>query len=162
MKSLGPDLVYFGGMYPEGALLVRQAKSLGLAAKWLGPDGLYVPAFIDLAGENAEGVYCTFVGTDVGRINTARDFLKAYTARFGQIGPYGAYAYDAANIIINAIRLAGKSDRAAVLAEVRRTKDFPGIAGKIGFDAHGDTTLRLIGVFQVKSRRFVYVGQAKK
>ena len=162
IKALAPDLVYFGGMYPEGALLVKQAKALGLPARWLGPDGLYVPAFIEIAGKDGEGVYCTFVGTDINKLPSARDFVKTFTARFGQTGPYCAYAYDAANIVIEAIRRAGRKDRRAVLAEVAKTKDFPGIVGTVNFDAYGDTSLRLIGVFQVKNGAFSYVGPAKQ
>lgn len=162
VKALAPDLIYFGGMYPEGALLVKQAKSLGLETKWLAPDGLYVTTFIELAQEDAEGVYCTFFGADVNKMDSAKDFIETYKNRFGQMGPYGAYAYDAANIIIEAIRRTGKKDRQAILAEVRNTKDFSGIIGVTNFDEKGDTTLRLIGVFLVNNRVFEYVGPAKE
>lgn len=163
IKGLGPDLIFFGGMYPEGALLVRQAKSLGLSPRWLGGDGLYVRAFIDLAKEDAEGVYCTFIGADVSSMESASHYLETYTARFGQErGPYSAYAYDAANIIIDAIRKAGKKDRLAVLAQARATKDFPGVVGPTSFDQKGDSSVQLIGVFQVRNQAFEYAGAAKE
>jgi len=162
IKALGPDLIFFGGMYPEGALLVRQAKGLGLKAKWLGPDGLYVPAFIDLAKDAAEGVCCTFVGADVSGVDSAREFLNAYTKKYGTIGPFAPHAYDAARIVIDAVRRAGKVDRKAVLEEVRRTNDFPGVLGRMGFDGNGDTTLRLISVFEVRNGRFRYLGPARQ
>ena len=163
IKALAPDLIFFGGMYPEGALLVRQAKALGLSVKWMGGDGLYVKAFIDLAKEDAEGVYCTFIGADVGSMAGAKHYIETYTTRFGQErGPYSAYAYDAANIIIDATRKTGKLDRQAILAQVKATKDFPGIVGVTNFDAKGDSTIGLIGVFRVKNQAFEYIGPAKK
>ena len=163
IKGLSPDLIFFGGMYPEGALLVRQAKSLGLSSQWLGGDGIYVNSFIDLAKEDAEGVYCTFIGADVSSMESAKHYLETYTARFGrQRGPYSAYAYDAANIIIEAIRKAGKKDRSAVLAQVRATKDFPGVVGLTSFDQKGDSSIQLIGVFQVRNQAFEYAGPAKE
>jgi branched-chain amino acid transport system substrate-binding protein len=162
IKALSPDLIFFGGMYPEGALLVRQAKSLGLQARWLAPDGLYVTTFIDLAQEDAEGVYCTFFGADLSKLDRAKEYMETYKTRFGQMGPYSAYVYDAANIVIEAIRKAGKKDRQAVLAQVRQTKDFPGIIGVTNFDEKGDTTLRFIGVFKVNNRAFEYVGPAQE
>lgn len=162
IKGHEPDLVYFGGMYPEGALLVRQAQALGLTARWMGPDGLYVNTFIELAKEDAEGVYCTFVGADVNKMAKAKEYIETYTARYGQMGPYSAYAYDAANIVIEAIRKAGKKNRQSVLDELRRLRDFPGVVGVTNFDEKGDTTLRLIGVFQVRNGAFEYVGPAKE
>ncbi len=162
IKGLNPELIFFGGMYPEGALLVRQAKALGLNAKWLGGDGLYVNSFIDLGKEDAEGVYCTFIGADVSSMAGARHYIETYNSRFGrERGPYSAYAYDAANIIIDAIRKAGKTERQAILAQVKATKDFPGIVGATNFDAKGDSTIGLIGVFRVKNQAFEYVGSAK-
>ena len=179
IKALNPEVIFFGGMYPEGALLVRQSKALGLSAEWLGGDGIYVPAFIDLAKEDAEGVYCTFIGADVRSMASAKHYIETYNTRFGQErGPYSAYAYDAANIIIDAIHRAGKIDtstslsingersrtidRQAILAQVKRTKDFPGIVGVTNFDAKGDSTIGLIGVFRVKNQAFEYVGSAKE
>ncbi|OGX23313.1 MAG: hypothetical protein A3J51_03515 [Omnitrophica WOR_2 bacterium RIFCSPHIGHO2_02_FULL_45_21] len=164
IKALAPDLIFFGGMYPEGALLLRQARSLGLIAQWLGGDGIYVSAFIDLAKEDAEGVYCTFIGADVSSLASAKNYLETYNSRFGRqhIGPYSAYAYDAANIIIEAIRKAAKKDRQAVLAQVRATKDFPGVVGLTNFDEKGDSTIGFIGVFRVKNSAFEYVGPAKQ
>jgi branched-chain amino acid transport system substrate-binding protein len=164
IKALSPDLIFFGGMYPEGALLVRQARSLGLDAQWLGGDGIYVSAFIDLAKEDAEGVYCTFIGADVSSLASAKNYIETYNGRFGQphMGPYSAYAYDAANIIIEAIRKAAKKDRNAILAQVRATKDFPGVVGVTNFDQKGDSAIQLIGVFRVKNSAFKYAGPAKQ
>ncbi|HLD41118.1 MAG TPA: branched-chain amino acid ABC transporter substrate-binding protein [Candidatus Omnitrophota bacterium] len=163
IKGLSPDLIFFGGMYPEGALLVRQAKNLGLSSQWLGGDGIYVNSFIDLAKEDAEGIYCTFIGADVSSMESAKHYLETYTARFGrQRGPYSAYAYDAANIIIEAIRKAGKKDRSAVLAQVRATKDFPGVVGLTSFDQKGDSSIQLICVFQVRNQAFIYAVPAKE
>ena len=162
IKALNPEIIFFGGMYPEGALLVRQAQALGLSAEWLGGDGLYVTSFIDLAKEDAEGVYCTFIGADVSAMASAKHYIETYNTRFGQErGPYSAYAYDAANIIIDAIRRTGKIDRQAILLQVKATKDFPGIVGVTNFDEKGDSTIGLIGVFRVKNQAFEYVGSAK-
>jgi len=94
---------------------------------------------------------------------SAKHYIETYNSRFGQErGPYSAYAYDASNIIIDAIRKTGKIDRQAILAQVKATKDFPGVVGVTNFDAKGDSTIGLIGVFRVKNQAFEYVGPAKK
>ena len=161
IKSLAPDLLYFAGMFPEGALLIKQRGDVGLGGLFMGGDGLFDPALIDLAGPKvAEGAYLTTIGSDIHQIPTARDFLQKYEARFGPVGAYSSYAYEAASIAVWAIRTAGKKDRAAVLAAMKTLKDYPGIFGIQNFDAKGDSLIRDIGIFTVRDGRFVFVKTA--
>lgn len=162
IKPLNPDLIYYGGVYPEGALLARQAKSLSLETPFMGGDGLATPLFIELAGaENAEGTYATMVGGDMNVLPSARNFVKAFKAKYGEVGQWSAYSYDSANIIIEAIRKAGVKDRAAVLKAMREIPKFTGVAGEVVFDAKGDNEIQFIGVFRVKSGKLVYLGPAE-
>ena len=161
VKSLHPDLVYFAGMFPEGALLIKQRYELGLRGYFMGGDGLFDPVLIDLAGPKvAEGVYLTTIGSDIHRISTAQAFVKAYEATHGPIGAYSAYAYEAANIVIWAIQHAGHKDRQAVLAAMKTLKDYPGIFGTQNFDEKGDSLIRDIGLFTVKDGKFVFLKTA--
>ncbi len=161
IKSLNPDLVYFAGMFPEGALLIKQRTQVGLSSRFMGGDGLFDPVLIDLATpQAAEGVYLTTIGSDIHQILTAQSFVKAYEARFGPIGAYSSYAYEAASIAIWAIRTAGVKDRAAVLAAMKTLRDYPGIFGPQNFDAKGDSLIRDIGIFTVKDGRFAFVKTA--
>ncbi len=158
IKSLNPDLVYFAGMFPEGALLIKQRQDVGLGGYFMGGDGLFDVALIDLSGSQAaEGVYLSTIGSDIYRVSTARAFVQAYEARFGPVGAYSAYAYEATNIAIWAIRKAGKPDRAAVLAAMKTLKDYPGLFGPQNFDEKGDSLIRDIGIFTVRSGRFSFV-----
>jgi branched-chain amino acid transport system substrate-binding protein len=162
IKALFVDLIFFGGIYPEGALLVRQAKSLGITATFMGGDGISDRTFIKLATpELAEGTYFTMVGADITRVPSAKDFVSAFQAKYGEPGAFSAYGYDAAGVIIDAIKRAGKKDRTAVLSEVRNTKDYRGATGTINFDRYGDTTNKFIGVFNVEAGKFNYVGKAE-
>ena len=161
VKSLNPDAVYFAGMFPEGALLIKQRAEVGLPALFMGGDGLFDPVLIDLATPKAaEGVYLTTIGSDIHQILTAREFVAAYEARYGPVGAYSAYAYEAANIAIWAIQKAGVKDRAAVLAAMKTLKDYPGLFGPQNFDAKGDSLIRDIGVFTVRGGKFEFVKTA--
>ena len=161
VKSLNPDMVYFTGMFPEGALLIKQRAEVGLASRFMGGDGLFDPALIELGTPaSAEGVYLTTIGSDIRRIPTAQGFVKAYEAKFGPIGAYSAYAYEAASIAIWAVRQAGTRDRAAALAAMKTLKDFPGLFGPQGFDERGDSRIHDIGIFTVKDGRFAFVKTA--
>lgn len=161
IKSLAPDAVYFAGMFPEGALLMKQRAAVGLPARFMGGDGLFDAALITLATpQAAEGAYLTTIGSDVHQMPGAAEFVKAYEVKFGPLGAYSAYAYEAANIAIWAIRQAGAKDRAAVLAAMKTLKDYPGIFGLQNFDEKGDSLIHDIGIFTVHNGKFEFVKTA--
>lgn len=161
IKSLAPDLVYFAGMFPEGALLIKQRADVGLGGLFMGGDGLFDTALIELAGaQAAEGIYLTTIGSDVRQIPTAQAFVQAYETRFGPVGAYSAYAYEATSIAVWAIRQAGKKERAAVLAAMKALKGYPGLFGPQQFDEKGDSLIRDLGIFTVKDGRFAFLKTA--
>lgn len=162
IKSLKPELIFFGGVYPELSLLIKQSKKLGLETPWMGGDGVFDVTLIKLVTPKlAEGTYVTMLGVELHSLPEAKDFVARYEARYGEIGSFSAYGYDAANVIIEAIRRAGKKDRGAVLREVRNTQDFRGILGVVNFDEKGDAVGRSIGIFKVENGKFVFLEEAK-
>ncbi|MBI4354106.1 MAG: branched-chain amino acid ABC transporter substrate-binding protein [Candidatus Omnitrophica bacterium] len=161
LKAQQPDLVYFAGMFPEGALLIKQRKDVGLSGYFMGGDGLFDPVLIELAtAEAAEGVYLTTIGSDIHAIPTAQAFVNAYEARYGPIGAYSAYAYEATSMMLWAVRQAGAKDRSAVLAAMKRLKDYPGLFGLQNFDEKGDSLIRDIGLFTVRDGKFTFLKAA--
>ena len=158
IKGLAPDLIYFAGMFPEGALLIQQRHKLGIAAKFMGGDGLYEPTLIDLATpQAAEGVCITSLGGDIRRVPSAAGFVQRYEQRFGHLGAYSGYAYEATMLALEAVRRAGKADRAAVLAAGKQIKEYSGILGLHRFDERGDTTIRTIGIYRVRGGKFQFL-----
>lgn len=158
VKALDPDLLYFAGMFPEAAVLIRQRHDLQLPAKFLAGDGVYEPTLITLATPAAaEGVYVTALGADIHTVPTATAFVESYERRYGRLGAYSAYAYEATRMAITAIRAAGKGDRAAVLAAMQSQRAYDGILGAHRFDGQGDTTLRTIGIFTVRHGEFKFL-----
>lgn len=162
IKPLTPDLIYFGGIYPEGALLVRQARSLEMTANFMGGDGIATPIFIELASaEIAEGTYATMVGGDMKKVPAAAKFIQDYESKYGSLGQWSAYGFDAANVLIEAIQKAGTKDRGAVLRAMREFPSFQGVTGEIVFDEKGDNKNQFIGVFKVENGKLVYIGPAE-
>ena len=162
IKPMSPDLIYFGGIYPEGALLLRQMRSLDLLAVLMGGDGLATPVFLQLASPTlAEGTYATMVGGDTKKIPTAQQFIKDYESRFGEMGQWSAYGFDSANILLAAVQKAATKDRAAVLKAMREIPSFMGVTGEVVFDGKGDNKNQFIGVFKVTEGKLVYVGPAE-
>lgn len=152
VKRAKPDLIFFGGIYPEAALLVRQARELGMSAPFLVGDGTYDQKFLEIAGPAAEGTYLTF-GPDPSALPASQTFLQKYHDRFGPHGPYSIYAYDAANILIAAITQAQITDGPTV-AETIRSTTHQGAQGEIRFDAKGDVLNAPYVVWTVKQGQF--------
>jgi secondary thiamine-phosphate synthase enzyme len=107
VKSANPDVIYFGGMYPEAALMVKQAREIGLNAIFLGGDGAMDQKLVEIAGPSAEGFYMTFT-PDPANIESAKGFIEEYTKKYGEPGPYSIYAYVAADIMMKAINDTGQ------------------------------------------------------
>ncbi|MBI3324594.1 MAG: branched-chain amino acid ABC transporter substrate-binding protein, partial [Candidatus Omnitrophica bacterium] len=158
IKAMAPDLVYFAGMFPEGALLIKQRFDVGLGGQFMGGDGLFDPVLIELAtAQAAEGIWLTTIGSDVRQMPTAQHFVREYESRFGQVGAYSAYAYEATSIVMWAIKQAARKDRQHVLAAMKTLKDYPGLFGLQNFDEKGDSRIRDIGLFTVRDGRFVFL-----
>ena len=153
IKSKSPQLIYFGGIYPAAGLLVKQAKELGLNVPFMSGDGTIDPKFIEIAGAAAEGTYLTF-SPDPRSIPSASGFIDKYQAKYGAIGPYSVYAYDAANILLSAIKAANSID-GKVIIEKLHSMEFDVALGKIRFNEKGDVTVSPYVVWITRGGKFV-------
>ncbi len=143
MRETQPDLWYYTGYYAEAALLVTQAREIGITCPFVGGNAAINDEFVKIAGiEVAKGCYMTNepLPADLPT-KEAAEFLAAYKAKHGEIpsSPWPVYAADAVNVIAYAVDKTGSAD-GAVLAEYLRAKvdGVPGITGKIGFTDKGD------------------------
>ena len=129
----------------------------------IGPDGQFEPIdYVQASAGGAEGNYVTFFVPDMKKIAAASAFVKAFEAKYGPISSYGPLAYEGANILIEAIKKAGKADRAAIRDAVTATK-YTGILGmEITFDAKGDVATPALSVYQVKGDGFELVKTVTK
>ena len=157
IKPSNPKAVYYGGEYPQGGPFSQQMKAAGLNVPLMGGDGIYSGEFIKLAGATSTGDLATSVGAPTEELASAQAFVDAYNAG-GYADPYeayGAYSYDAANAIINALKVSladADSAEAARQATVEAMSkvSFDGVTGKVAFDEYGDTTSRVLTVYGVE------------
>lgn len=157
IRAKNPDLIYFGGIYSQGAPLFKQAREKGIKAKLLGPDGLDSSDLAKIGGDAVVGMYYTTAAGPVAFYPKAKDFVKAYKERFKkEPQPYGAESYDATAIALKAIEDVLKANggkmptREAVTAAVRKVK-YSGITGEITFDGKGDRQKAGYFILQVAS-----------
>jgi branched-chain amino acid transport system substrate-binding protein len=164
-----PDVVYFGGYTNQAALLVQQMQEVGLEdAVFFSDNGVYNQDFIDLSGDAGEGSFVSF-GEQVGNEEANEEFDAAYEEAFGvapdELGPFHAQAYDAANVILNALVEVAETDdagnlvidREALLEAIRTTADFEGLSGVITCDETGDCGSARIGILTLEDGEWVSV-----
>jgi branched-chain amino acid transport system substrate-binding protein len=153
IKGKAPDLVFFGGMDPQAAPMIKQMKQLGMTAKFLGGDGVQTPTFIELAGTDAEGALASNPGLPLDAMPGGAAFKAKFEAKYGKIQNYAPYAYDAMHVLVDAMKRAGSSDPVKYLAELPKT-DYQGVTGRIRFDAKGDLTGGAVTLYQVKDGKW--------
>jgi len=161
VREVEPDLIYFGLIEAEGSAMAHELRATGVTAPYLGADGLKPSRYLETPEVDVVGPYYTSASADVQRRWSAADFRQAYAQRFPQFADYTIYtveAYDAANVLIEAVRRAGTADREAVLREVARTKDYPGASGSITFAPDGERLDPVIDFYVVKQGELTFLG----
>ncbi|HZA46847.1 MAG TPA: branched-chain amino acid ABC transporter substrate-binding protein [Rubrobacter sp.] len=158
-----PEAIYFGGIIENNAAqLIKDKVGAGMPndeVAFVGPDGIFVDELLAQAGDAAEGIYVTFGGLPESELSAeGQEFVETYESKYDdQIQPYTAYAYEAANVMLDAIERAsenGEVSRETVLQEIFATEDYEGVLGTWSFDEDGDTTLTELSVQTVEDGEF--------
>ncbi|HEX7952180.1 MAG TPA: branched-chain amino acid ABC transporter substrate-binding protein [Burkholderiales bacterium] len=156
IKELNPEVIYFGGLTPIGVRIRSQMDKLGIKAVFQGTSGIVSDAFIEGLGSLAEGTLAFREGAPAEKLPGGKYFLEQYQKQNYAEGPeaYGAFAYAAASLIMDAIEKVGP-DRSKVMAELNATRDHQSIVGKVTFDDHGQNMVPLITKFVVQDGKWV-------
>ncbi|MBR8090379.1 branched-chain amino acid ABC transporter substrate-binding protein [Burkholderia cenocepacia] len=150
MKSNNIDLLFFGGLDEQGAMLVKQMRSLGIRAQLFGAGALKSNAFLKIAGNAGEGTQDLEPGPALDKLPSAVAFAQRYKARFNQdVELYAPFAYDAALAMIAAVRKADSLDRGKIVASLPGVS-VTGVTGKISFDERGDLVKPPYTLFRVE------------
>jgi branched-chain amino acid transport system substrate-binding protein len=164
IKPSAPQALYYGGEFPQAGPLSQQMKAAGLNVPLMGGDGIFDPKFIQLGGKTSTGDLATSVGAPVEALPSAQKFVADYAAQNYKdpYAAYGGYSYDAANAIINALKVSLKdakdveSARQATVTAMSSVA-FDGVTGKVAFDQYGDTTSKVLTVYKVDAGKWATV-----
>jgi branched-chain amino acid transport system substrate-binding protein len=165
IAAADPDAIYFGGIIEQNAAqIIKDKVGAGMSNEevaFMGPDGIFVNTLISQAGDSAEGIYCSFGGIPPEKLGGAgQKFIDTYEENYDDdVQAYTAYAYEAANVMLDAIERAsneagGVPDRKAVIEQVFATQDYQGVLGTWSFDNDGDTTLTKLSIQEVEDGEF--------
>jgi branched-chain amino acid transport system substrate-binding protein len=154
LKEKEPTVIYFGGLFLQGAELLKTIRQAGITATFVSGDGCWNQAFIARAGALSEGSLMTFnpkpEGTSEGKI-----FARDYKTKFGKDPhPYSLFAYTAAQIALNAAQKAGTTDSIAI-AQVIRSQEFDTPFGPMRFNEKGDPSESPWTVWKIEDGKFV-------
>lgn len=161
IKASNPDVIFAPGNYTESALIIKQARALGITTPFIGGDTWETNEFISVGGADVEGaVMSTFFDdtnplTETGK-NFVLEYKKAYPDR-QNIPAVTALAYDGYMMTLDAIERAGSADPKAIRDALAATVDFEGATGMITIDSNGDAVKTEAIIKVVKDGKFNYL-----
>jgi len=161
-KEAGVDTVAYFGYYQEAALILKQAKQLGVTFQMVSTDVLHTPVFVELGGADTNGVLVTTAFTKDATDARAVKFTEAYTKRFGK-EPTGtsAMGYDAVYLMKAAYEKAASKDKTKVRDALAATSGFVGVTGETKFNDRGDD-LRPFLVTVISNGKWIPYDEYKK
>ncbi|RWU02228.1 branched-chain amino acid ABC transporter substrate-binding protein [Pseudodesulfovibrio sp. S3] len=154
VKSANPDLLYISLQNSAtGALMVIQAKRLGITAILMGQDAVYHPKLMEIAKGDSEGMFCTFGAIDKDAPKY-KEFQTKYKEKTGnEPGAYSAYSFDSATAYLMAVKAAGTTDPVKVREELMKL-DFTGASKQVKYQENGDSGSNYT-VYMIKDGQFV-------
>jgi len=154
IKRLSPDAVFCSALYEEGAVILSQARKMGIKVPFVGGNGFNSPKVIEIAKGAAEGLIVAtpwFGDKDTPKV---KSFVSRYQKAYGKKpDQFAAQAYDALYIMAAALKKAGKADRNLLRDSLAGIRNFDGVLGKFSFDAERDVVMEP-SVLIIKGGRF--------
>lgn len=158
IKAKNPDVIFAPGNFTESALVISQARKLGITCPIIGGDTWETQEFLDIGKEGVEGaVFSTFFATEKPITEESKKFLDEYRKQYQkEPAAVTALGYDAYILILDAIQRANSTDRVQIREELAKTENFPGAAGIITLDEDRNAIKNAV-IKQVKGGKFTYL-----
>ena len=158
ISNKNPDVIFAPGNFTESAMVIQQARQLGIEVPIIGGDTWETPEFIDIGQEFVEGaVLSTFFTSETAITEESQKFLDAYKEKYGkEPAAVTALAYDAYLLVLDAIERANSTDPVAIRDAIAETSGFQGAAGIVTLDANGDAVKDAV-IKVVKDGEFTYL-----
>ena len=143
VKAAGADAVFVPSYYTEAALIARQARDLGLNVPFFGGDGWVADQLLEIGGEALNGCYYSTHFSPENQDPVVQAFVKKFKARWGaneNPDAFAALGYDAAYVLVDAIKRAGSTEGPKLRNALAATKNFSGVTGVTNIDANRDAS----------------------
>lgn len=142
VKAANVEAVFVPSYYTEAALIVRQARSLGIDVAFFGGDGWEAPELLQIGGDALNGCYYSTHFSPENKDPVVAAFNTKYQARWaGEVpGAFSALGYDAVYVLADAIKRAGTTEGPKLRDALAKTKDFAGVTGVTTINDKRDAT----------------------
>jgi branched-chain amino acid transport system substrate-binding protein len=139
IKESGADIVYWGGLHPEGGLIVRQMRDQGVLSVMMSGDGITDNEFAAIGGPGVIGTLMTF-GPDPRKKPTAAAVVKEFAAKNFDPQAYTLYSYAAVQVMKEAAEAAKSIDPKKMAEKMHSGMVFHTVLGDLSYDKKGDLT----------------------
>jgi len=151
-----PDVIYCSDYYNDDGLMAKQARALGYTGPFLGGDGWDSPDLVKIGGDAVNNSYFTNHFSKDDQRPEVQDFVKKYTAKYGQApDALAALGYDAMGLILQAIQNAGSTDGAKI-RDALKNIEYHGVSGVIKFDENRNPVKSAV-IIKIENGKQVYV-----
>ncbi|GAC1525172.1 MAG: branched-chain amino acid ABC transporter substrate-binding protein [Ramlibacter sp.] len=141
VKAKNPDAIFYGGMHPQAAPMLRQMEQLGMTnVKYFGGDGICTQEIIQLVqgAKTLNNVVCAEGGASLAKMPGGEAWKRRYDAKYpGQFQVYSPYTYDATMVLVDAMKRANSADPKVYTAKLAEA-NFKGVTANIQFEPNGE------------------------
>ncbi|SDD40502.1 ABC transporter substrate-binding protein [Sporomusa acidovorans] len=157
IKAQNPDILYIPAYYEEVGKIVKQAREMGIMVPVLGSDGWDSPKLPEIGGPQAlNNTYFTNLYSVEDTNPASRAFVEAYKKEYGQTpDAMSAMGYDAAYLLVDAIKRANSTDAAKIREALVATKGFKSLSGDMDLSPNHDA-IRSAVIIEMKDGKQVY------
>ena len=136
IKAAAPQALYVPGYYTDVGLIARQAREVGISAPLIGGDGWDSEKLYEIGGEAIVGSFFSNHYSPDDPSPRIQEFVAKYKKTFGGQTPdsLAAQAYDAAGMLVDAMKRANDLTGPSIRDALAATKAYPGVTGNITLD----------------------------
>jgi branched-chain amino acid transport system substrate-binding protein len=158
VRAADVQAVFVPSYYTEAALIVRQARDLGITVPFFGGDGWEAPQLLEIGGDALDGCYYSTHFSPQNQDPAVQSFVKRFKARWNDETPdaFCALGYDAGYVLVDAIKRAGSTKGPKLRDALAATKNFSGVTGITSIDANRDAS-KPATILAIKNRQLTFL-----
>ncbi len=157
IKAQNPELLYIPGYYEDVGKIIKQARELGMSIPVLGADAWDSPVLVEMGGaQPLNNTYFTNFYSIEDKNPVSNAFVEAYKKEYGQTpDSMAAMGYDAAKLLVDAIKRADSTDAKKIKEALTATKNFISVSGEMSLNDRHDA-VRGVVIIELKDGKQVY------
>lgn len=157
IKAQNPEMIYLPGYYEDVGKIVKQARELGIMIPILGGDAWDSPRLVEMGSPQAlNNTYFTNFYSVQDTNPASQAFVEAYKKEYGQLpDSMAAMGYDAANLLVDAIKRANSVSSGKIREALAATQEFNSVSGSMNLSPTHDA-IRGVVIIEMKDGKQVY------